>query len=353
MFGGAEAALDALPDFTARRGRPLMPPDASEIDAEFEHAAKVGARFIAPFEPGYPPALARTERPPPLLCVRAKSVDAIERPGVALVGSRNASAAGLSMAKSLAADLGRAGYSCISGLARGVDAAAHLGSLETGTLAFLAGGIAEPYPPENVGLAEKIVEEGGALFSEMPVTWTARSQDFPKRNRLVAGSCTALIVIEAAKRSGSLITARQALDLNRTVMAVPGNPLDPRSDGPNALIRDGAALIRNIEDVLTELGPAEPSREPSLPFGASRADPPAGLEEPSPAAAPTLDLTVEAEASLAGLLSPSPIAVDVLVQTSGLAAGPVRAWLVEQELLGTVIRYPGDRFASSAAYQAS
>lgn len=255
QYGSAQAALDALPEMTARRGRPIRPIDAADIEKEMAGAARLGARYVIIGEDAYPPLLAKIDHPPPVICVLADNNDALKKPAIGLVGSRNASAGGITLAKQMARELGEAGFVVISGLARGMDAAAHTGALKTGTIAFTAGGLARPYPPEHGDLMKAIVAQGGAICSEMPLDWTARAQDFPRRNRLVAASGFGLVVVEAANRSGSLITANQATEMGRLVMAVPGFPLDPRSVGPNRLIRNGATLVRNAKDVLEELAP--------------------------------------------------------------------------------------------------
>ena len=345
LFGSAEAALDGVQEMTARRGRPIRPADPSTIRHEMEAALGMGARFVAAGEPGYPRYLAKVDRPPPLLCVLMASSTHLPEPAIALVGARNASAAGRTLAARMAGELGEAGYAVHSGLARGIDAAAHEGALETGTAAFLAGGLDRPYPPEHESLLKQIVDQGGAAYSEMPMGWAARSQDFPRRNRLVAGSSLGLVVVEAARRSGSLITAGQAADLGRAVMAVPGFPLDPRSEGPNQLLRDGATLVRDARDVVEEVAPLVTSD----PFAAQ---PVQGWERP--ATSPRGHLTEgsrpdslpdDGEAALMAAMSVSPVAADDLIASTGLPTALVRAWLVEMELADRLVRYPGDRFA--------
>lgn len=345
-YGGAQAALDALPEITAKRGSTIKPTEAADIEREMADAAKLGARYIILGEQAYPPLLAKIEHPPPVLCVLAKSVSPAEKPGVGLVGSRNASAGGITLAKKLAQDLGEAGFVIVSGLARGMDAAAHTGALKTGTIAFTAGGLARPYPPEHGDLMQAIVDNGGAVYSEMPVNWTARAQDFPRRNRLVAASGLGLIVVEAANRSGSLITANQAAEMGRLVMAVPGFPLDPRSAGPNRLIRDGATLVRQAKDVLEELAPLlntsaiSSAVEESQPGHQS----PYRLEEGDHSFDPD-GVHQDVDEMLAQAMTYSPIAADDLIAATGVATGSVRAWLLENELVNRLVRYPGDRFA--------
>lgn len=345
-FGSAQAALDGLPEMTARRGRTIKPVDAGLAEKEMEDAARLGARFVIIGEDAYPPLLAKIDHPPPVLCVLAQAFDGSSRPAVGLVGSRNASAGGITLARQMAQELGEADYLVVSGLARGMDAAAHTGALKTGTIAFTAGGLARPYPPEHGELMRAIVEHGGAIYSEMPIDWTARAQDFPRRNRLVAGSGFGLIVVEAASKSGSLITANQATEMGRLVMAVPGFPLDPRSAGPNRLIRSGATLVRNAKDVLEELAPlltssAAPSSqdEPQL-FGQT----PYRLEE-GEQGFDRDGIAQDVDERLAQAMTYSPVAADDLIAATGIPTGIVRAWLLENELADRLVRTRGDRFA--------
>lgn len=345
-YGSAQAALDALPDMTARRGRPIQPVGAADVEKEMADAARLGARYVSLADEAYPSLLATIENPPPVLCVLAENNSASEKPGVGLVGSRNASAGGITLAKQISQELGEAGFVVISGLARGMDAAAHTGALKTGTFAFTAGGLARPYPPEHGNLMTAIVAEGGAIYSEMPLNWTARAQDFPRRNRLVAASGLGLVVVEAANRSGSLITANQAAEMGRLVMAVPGFPLDPRSAGPNRLIRNGATLVRNAKDIMEELSPliesyAGSSRaEEPIPGGQTRYH----LEEDERGFQPH-DVPRDADELLKQAMTYSPISADDLIAATGVQTGAVRAWLLENELADQLIRYQGDRFA--------
>lgn len=346
QYGSAQTALDALPEMTARRGRPIKPVDSTTVEKEMADAAKIGARFVIIGEETYPPLLAKIDHPPPVLCVLAQTKERLHRPAVGLVGSRNASAGGITLAKQMAQELGEAGFLVISGLARGMDAAAHTGALRTGTIAFTAGGLARPYPPEHGDLMKAIVAQGGAIYSEMPIDWTARAQDFPRRNRLVAASGLGLVVVEAANRSGSLITANQAAEMGRLVMAVPGFPLDPRSAGPNRLIRNGATLVRNAKDVMEEIAPllqssavSSDADEPQL-FGQT----PYRLEEGDQ----SFDrdgIPQDADERLAQAMTYSPVAADDLIAATGIATGAVRAWLLENELADRLVRYRGDRFA--------
>lgn len=264
QFGGAGAALAQLPDLARRGGGRITVFPRAEAEREIEALAMLGGRFIGRGEPDFPAALAAADGAPPLIAVIGRTD--LTRTGVGIVGARNASAAGRTFAERLAAAAGAEGYLVVSGLARGIDAAAHAGSLRSGTAAVLAGGLDRIYPPEHGTLARRIVEEGGCLVSEMPLGWSARARDFPRRNRIVAGLSIAVVVVEAAVRSGSLITARMAADLGREVCAVPGSPLDPRAEGTNELLRDGATLIGKSKHLIEALS-GLPSALPPDPAG--------------------------------------------------------------------------------------
>src|SRR5271166_1280383 len=263
--GGAREALEALPELARRGGasRPIRVAAVEEVERELAAARKLGVRFVALGEPEYPPVLRHIASAPPILAFSGRE-EALQQPAVAIVGSRNASAAGLTFADRLARGLGQAGYVVVSGLARGIDQRAHAATLETGAVGVLAGGHAKPYPSEAVPLIARIIE-AGAVLSEMPIEWEPRGRDFPRRNRIVSGLALGTVVIEAARGSGSLITAKFALDQNRQVFAVPGSPLDPRAEGTNDLLKQGAMICTNVEDVLTAL---EPTRTSDL-FAAS------------------------------------------------------------------------------------
>ncbi|TJV11042.1 MAG: DNA-protecting protein DprA, partial [Mesorhizobium sp.] len=229
--------LEMLPELMVSGGarKAVRIPTVAEAEAELETARRAGARFVGIGEADYPPLMKSMDHPPPLLAVKGEGA-VFRLPAVAIVGARNASLAGIKMARTLAAELGRDGFGIVSGLARGIDTAAHQGSLASGTIGVLAGGLDLPYPPENAALCNEIAERGGAIISEMPFGWQPRAQDFPRRNRLVAGAALGLVVVEAALRSGSLISARLAGEMGRLVFAVPGSPLDPRAAGANALL---------------------------------------------------------------------------------------------------------------------
>jgi DNA processing protein len=327
-YGGARAAVAALPDLARRGGAKGSARVASREEAqrELKAAQILGAVFVALGEPDYPPRLQMIDDAPPLLAVRGNAA-ALKRPTVALVGARNASAAGLRFAERLARDLGAAGLTVVSGLARGIDGAAHRASLTIGTVAVLSGGHDHIYPREHIELAEAILPQG-ALVSEMPFGHEPRARDFPRRNRLISGLCVGIVVVEAAKRSGSLITARFALEQGREVFAVPGSPLDPRAEGANDLIKQGATLVTDAADVLSVLRPI---------LGAAvelRAEEP---EPPAPGAEPgTAERT-----RIVTLLGPTPVPIDDLVRLSGSSPAVVRVVLLELELAGRLERHGG------------
>lgn len=330
-FGSAEAAIAMLPELALAGGALRMPRICSEreAEAEMEAAARAGARFVAIGEPDYPQMLRRMDHPPPLLAIRGDA-SVFRQPAVAIVGARNASLAGVRMARMLAAELGGAGYAIVSGLARGIDAAAHQGGLDTGTVAVLAGGLDRPYPPENVPLCEEIAARG-ALVSEMPFGWEPRARDFPRRNRLVvAGLGLGLVVVEAAQRSGSLISARLAGEMGRLVFAVPGSPLDPRAAGTNGLLKDGATIVTEARDVIDMLAPlAGVAPPPALP-----------LEEPPDLSAvpPPGD---DDRARVLQALSPAPTPVDEIIRHTGLHPAQVFMILLELDLAGRLERHAG------------
>lgn len=362
-FGGAAGALEALPAITGRSGKRVTPPSKAEIEKEMAAATRFGVRFIATGEDAYPRSLQATDAAPPLIAVRG-NLEALTGPSLAIVGSRNASAAGLTLTDRLARGLGEAGLVVVSGLARGIDASAHKATLATGTVAVLAGGHDRIYPSNHVALVERVLEEGGALVAEMPMGWEPRGRDFPRRNRIISGLGLGTLVVEAARRSGSLITARYALEQGREVFAVPGSPLDPRAEGTNDLIRQGATLVAEVEHILSVIAPLV---ERSDPFGEGQAF---GLlhaaleEQPDfwdeidldgtglPAAAP--DLAAEAtppqedSARLLSFLSPTPIGTDELSRAAGLSVRIVQTALLELELDGRVERH-GNGAVSLAA----
>lgn len=334
-FGSAEAAIEMLPELMMSGGasRIVRIPSIAEAEAEMEAARKHGARFVCLGELDYPPYLRRIDNPPPLLAMKGTG-DVFGLPSVAIVGARNASLAGIKMARTLAAELGREGYSVVSGLARGIDTAAHQGSLATGTVGVLAGGLDQPYPPENINLIEDIASNGGAIVSEMPFGWEPRAQDFPRRNRIVAGIALGLVVVEAAQRSGSLISARLAGEMGRLVFAVPGSPLDPRAAGTNGLLKDGAILVTDARDVMSAIAPL---------VGAVVAPPisaPASFEEPPDfgATPPPAD---DDRARVVEALGPVPVGVDEIIRHTGLHPAQIFMILLELDLAGRLERHSG------------
>lgn len=366
-FGGVGAALEALPDLARRAGRPIRICQPAEAEREIEALRRLGGCLIALGEAEYPIPLRAIDSAPPLIAVLGQ-VQSLQRPAVALVGSRNASAAGMKFTGRLARELGEADFAIVSGLARGIDTAAHQASLDTGTIAVLAGGLDEIYPPQNIPLAERIAEQG-AIVSEMPLGWVARARDFPRRNRLVSGLSLGTVVVEAARRSGSLITARFANEQGRLVFAVPGSPLDPRAEGGNHLIREGATLCAEAAHVIEALaplrrqGPAswlersalrEAAGEPASEAMWDELDLPEvapapgfirheGDFDPPPSAEKVKRATLQPGLGrlVLELLGPTPIALDDLVRASGHAAREINRVLVELEIEGQVRRHPG------------
>lgn len=336
FYGGAAKALAALPELSRRSGRKAPIRIGSEKEAERELAAvkRAGAELLAWVEPAYPVPLAAIEDAPPLMTVRGSSALLTQR-NVAVVGARNASANGRAFAERIARDLGQAEFVVASGLARGIDAAAHKGALETGTIAVLAGGIDICYPPEHRALYDAIAAQG-ALVAELPPGTEPLARHFPRRNRIISGLSEGIVVVEAALRSGSLITARLAGEQGREVFAVPGSPLDPRCHGSNNLIRQGAALTESAEDVLRGLGgrPLAPTQEKAL------AEP-----DLAPLPPPTDVDADKARTLLIEHLSPSPTGVDDLVRQTELPPALVASALLELELAGRIERHPGNRVA--------
>ena len=325
-FGTATAALDAVPDL-ARRGGGESPALHSRADAEREIARveKLGGKYLMLGQGLYPRLLAELEDAPPLLIAKGK-LSLLDQPAVAMVGARNASAAACRFARGLAHDLGRQGLVVVSGLARGIDSAAHDGALESGTIGVIAGGIDIFYPPENEARQTALFERG-LVLAEMPPGTEPRARHFPYRNRIIAGLATGTIVVESAPRSGSLITARLAAEAGREVMAVPGSPLDPRAQGCNQLIRDGATLIQDADDVLESVAPAQPRF--ASPVDRYEAAGPTDCED--------------AVGIVEELLGPSPAPVDEIIRLSGASSGAVQMALLELDLAGRLERHAGNR----------
>lgn len=337
QFGGADVALEALPELVRRGGGKrtirICPRDMAE--AELTAAAKAGARPLFTIEPGYPAALAHVDVPPPLLYVKGHA-ELMARPAVGIVGSRNASAAGQRFARQIAAALGIEGLVIVSGLARGIDAAAHEAALATGTVAVLAGGIDIIYPPEHEALQRQI-GTGGCLVTEQPPGFVPRAQDFPRRNRIISGMSLGVLIVEAARRSGSLITARTAGEQGREVMAVPGHPLDPRAEGTNQLLRDGATLVTRAADVMEALAATLKARGVDRPAGLrdDAADPP-----PSHSGGGAT-LTEDARAAVLAALGPAPVSVDEVARAARLDIRSARIALLELALAGRIEQHGG------------
>lgn len=341
-YGTASAALEALPELAKRGGAASRIKICPIEDAEQELARceRVGARFIAIGEPDYPPVLRNADQSPPLISVIGSSEILLQK-AVAIVGSRNASITGMKLTQRFAYELGEQGYIIASGLARGIDTAAHRASLESGTIAVFAGGVDYVFPDENIELAKAIVDNGGALISEMPIGLQPRAKDFPKRNRIVTGVAQGVVVIEAAKRSGSLISARLANEMGRVVLAVPGSPLDPRSEGTNNLIKQGATLVTSTDDILDAIKPLD-SDAGEFVYDISEEDEINAFDTTS-----NEDRTADEECRSAILssLSPSPVEIDDVIRFSKATPAQVQLVLVELDLAGRLERHTGNRIS--------
>ncbi|MEM6387819.1 MAG: DNA-processing protein DprA [Pseudomonadota bacterium] len=328
-YGSAQAALGALPEVAAAAG--VTGYQVCSLEAaqdEWWRAVQCGARPVAYGTPNYPRALAEIPDPPPFLWCIGK-LDLLQRPMIALVGARNASSLGTRMARKLAKDLGDAGFVIVSGLARGVDAAAHSAALESGTIAVMAGGVDVIYPKENAVLGQEIGETGLSV-SEIAMSAQPFARHFPRRNRIVSGLAQAVVVVEAAGKSGSLITARTALDQGRDVLAVPGHPFDPRGSGCNMLIRDGATLIRGANDILEALTPA---------------DVPADQTAVAPKPTPFSQRTADLHAQILARLGPSPVPEDQLIRDLDCDAAILSPEISTLEVEGKIRRQAGGLLA--------
>lgn len=335
-FGTAEAALQALPDLARRGSRSLSVASAADAEAELAQLAAIGAVPLFIGTPAYPTLLAGLESAPPVLSARG-DVGLLERPAVAIVGARNASAAGARFARALAADLAAEDMVIVSGLARGIDAAAHQGAMVGGTIAVVAGGVDVVYPPENAALMAEIAEKG-LLIAEQKPGVEPQARHFPRRNRIIAGLAAGTLVVEGAPKSGSLITARVAAEAGREVMAVPGSPLDPRAQGCNLLIREGATLVQSAADVIEALSAFGGGSQLGLRFKAAE---PQWSEPFAP------DAGDAERAEIERLLSPTPVAIDEIVRLSGLPAAVVATVLLDLELAGGLVRHAGGRVAAA------
>lgn len=327
-FGDAREALKEAPRLARRGGAvsDLRIPSEADARAELDVLAKLGGRLIASIDPEFPRGLAALDPPPPVISMLGR-VEILQREMVAIVGARNASALGIKFATQLANDLGAAGLVIASGLARGIDQAAHTGALDSGTIAVVAGGIDVVYPPENAGLYARIAKQG-AVIAELPLHTAPLARHFPRRNRLISGLSRGVVVVEAAERSGSLITATYALEQGREVFAVPGSPLDPRARGSNLLIREGATLTETAEDVLGALRQSFVETPP----------------QSSPSTAPLpVDRSDAVRSLVEEKLGPAAVEIDELVRQCGIPAAEVLTVLLDLELAGRVQRHPGNR----------
>jgi DNA processing protein len=318
-YRSAARALEALPDLARRGGGGVQPASEASVAAELQRGEAIGAKLLVLGDAAFPPLLAALDPPPPVIWTLGDAA-ILSRPAVAVVGARVASASGQRFARGLAMELGQAGYVVVSGLARGIDGAAHQGALPTGTVAVLGGGVDDVYPPEHRDLYDQIAERG-CLLSESPVGARAQARDFPRRNRIISGLSLGVVVVEAEAQSGSLITARLAGEQGRDVFAVPGSPLDPRAKGCNALLRQGAILCEGVEDVLAVVNAPRLLREPGAAWD--------GFGEPADE-----DGDAALVERLAALLSPTPVQRDELVRATGASAAAVAAALVDLALAG-------------------
>jgi len=332
-FGSAEAALAALPDLAARGGAPYRIAPEARIAGEVAQVRRAGARYLFHDAADYPALLAQLDSAPPILTMRGDTALSA-RPCVAIVGARNASAAAVKLARQFANDLAEAGFVIVSGLARGIDGAAHAASLQAGTIGVIASGIDVTYPPEHADLQEAIATQG-LLLAEQPPGTEPLARHFPSRNRIIAGLAAGTLVVEAAPKSGSLITARLAGEAGREVMAIPGSPLDSRAQGCNQLIRDGAVLVQSAQDVIELLSGFD-----GIPRSTFR--------EHAAAYAGVTDELGDDPADIEGLLTTAPIFVDELIRQSGEAPAAVQLALLELELAGRLVRHAGGRVSLSS-----
>jgi DNA processing protein len=336
-YHSAAKALEALPHLTARNAKkkPLIPPPKAAIEKEYERLTKLGGHLLCALDPAYPLSLSAIEDAPPVISVLG-NLDLLGRPTVGVVGARNASLNARKFAEKISADLGKAGFCVASGLARGIDTAAHHGALKSGTIAVVAGGVDVLYPPENKNLYDALAKDG-LIVAESPLGQEPFAQSFPRRNRIISGLSQGVVVVEASLRSGSLITARMAAEQGRDVFAVPGHPMDPRAEGTNSLIRDGAILTRCADDIINDLGKYAGrglSDIAPTPFIGE-----AALDLDLPANDDTSDLSSD----LLTHLSATPIDIDDLIRLSGARAGHVGGTLLSLELSGEIQRLPGNR----------
>jgi DNA processing protein len=332
-FGDAAGALAALPELAARGGRPYRAAPEGRVADEIAAVKRTGARYLFHDSPAYPPLLAQIDSAPPILSVRGDPALAA-RPSVAIVGARNASAAAVKLARDFSAALSDAGFTVVSGLARGIDGAAHRAAIAGGTIGVIASGIDVSYPPEHADLQEQIAQ-AGLLLAEQPAGTEPLARHFPSRNRIIAGLAAGTLVVEAAPKSGSLITARLAGEFGREVMAIPGSPLDARAHGCNQLIRDGGMLVQTPDDVIELLSSFD-------------GRPRSAFREIAPDFAPADEVAAAEPADVAGLLTTAPVAVDELIRQSREGAAAVQLALLELEIAGRLLRHAGGRVSLSS-----
>lgn len=345
-YGTAQRALAALPEIAAKGGR--RSPEIAPVDAifrEIEQVEKLDGQFLFHDDANYPAILSELRNAPPVLICRG-NISLTQKPSVAIVGARNASAASRSFARRLANDLSEQGITIVSGLARGIDTAAHEGSIEHASVGVIAGGTDIYFPPENQDLQELIAKDG-LLLSEQPPGTEPHARHFPFRNRIIAGLSVGTVIVEAAPKSGSLITARLAAESGRQVMAVPGSPMDPRSQGCNILIREGASLIQSADDVLELIRPIDERM--------SRDNTPVRQVMRAPAASPQIpknapETQIDKEAKVLELLSTTPVTVDELVRQSHVDPAELQLILLELELVGKLTRSAGARVALASLH---
>lgn len=352
--GTAANALERLPQLARSTAkRPLRIHTIQEAESELEAIERNGARLIGMGEPDYPLYLKQMLNPPPLVTMKG-NIATLSKPPVAIVGARNASATACAFTAQLVRDLGAAGFAIVSGLARGIDASAHKASLETGTIAVLAGGIDKPYPPENLPLLDKIIDNGGVIITEMPMGWIPKAQDFPRRNRIIAGLSLGLAVIEAAQRSGSLISARLAGEMGRLVFAVPGSPLDPRASGTNSLLKNGAIMLTEAEDIIDAVAPmlradTDTHALQAVPAQAGLFFEDQGVQVlartaqikglPSNLDSSSCPDQQDKQNRIRNALSSTPVSADALIRHTGLSASAVHLALLELDLEGIIQRF--------------
>ena len=334
-FGSAASAIAALPDLAERGGgkRPYKLCDRGLAEQHLAKAGAMDAQIIALGEPEYPAHLGHIDHAPPLLCVKGV-IDLLAKPKLAIIGARNASAAGRRLTRQLAQELSATGLMIVSGMARGIDTAAHEAALAGGTIAVLAGGIDHIYPPENDELHAQIAANG-VIASEMMPGYRPQARDFPRRNRIISGMCFGVVVVEAAQRSGSLITARLAVEQGREVFAIPGSPLDPRAAGTNRLIQQGAALVATSDDILEILTPLiERTTRNTQGFSDRETDQPPGADFSK-----ADDISDKTRTQILNALSPTPVNIDDLARECGVALAQIHAVLIEMELAGRLTRH--------------